>query len=99
MLALQKSKKAGHFHKIINGSIAKKHLYGEPGEGEHDGDDGDQLDHPPLVPQSVLANTGSTSLEMIWFHQLYVLRSTQITEKYSRRMKFNYQYLIIVAHT
>ena len=56
-----------------------EYLYGEPGECEHDGDDGDQLDHPPLVPQGVLAHTGSTSLGEIWFAQLSI--TTQITEK------------------
>ena len=38
------------------------HLYGEPGQGEHDGDDGDELDHPPLVSQSIFAHTSAASL-------------------------------------
>ena len=37
-------------------------LYGEPGQGEHDGDDGDELDHPPLVSQSIFAHASAASL-------------------------------------
>ena len=51
----------------INFSMTNQHehLYWEPGEREHDGDNGDQLHHPSLVPQRVLAHTRSTSLEVI----------------------------------